>query len=120
MAGRTTQRAVENFLRPIQRALSCVTDAQIRRSGEYDGPQAWTVAGGHAFLLPCDAALLARITQHYRVIRAEGQRGPWKSERTLTADSLLSQFGSKRLPYNVRTSSAIGQPRLISRGKGGG
>jgi hypothetical protein len=35
---------------------------------------------------------------------------PTPISATITdADSLLSQFGSNRLPYNVRTSSAIGQ-----------
>jgi len=45
----------------------------------------WTVANGEPFSLPRarGTSLRARMSQNYRIVRAEGQRGPWKV--TITA-----------------------------------
>jgi hypothetical protein len=82
VAGAAPRKAVQNFLRPLQLALSCVTDAQIATGGDYSTTteHAWVVAGGEPFPLPRarGASLRARLGQNYRIVRAEGQRGPWK------------------------------------------
>lgn len=82
MAGSTPRKAVQNFLKPLQPALSCVTDAQIATTGDCSmtTAHAWVVAGGEPFPLPRarEASLRARLSQNYRIARAEGQRGPWK------------------------------------------
>ena len=52
MAGSTPRKAVQNFLKPIQLALSCVTDTQISTGGDYGATttaHAWVVAGGEPF-----------------------------------------------------------------------
>ncbi len=81
MAGSTPRKAVQNFLRPLQLALSCVTDTQIATRGEF-GPaveHGWVVADGDPFPLPRarGPSLRARLRQNFRIVRAEGQRGPW-------------------------------------------
>src|SRR2546422_154402 len=67
-------------LRPLQLALSCVTDAQIATGGDYGTTteHAWVVAGGEPFPLPRvrGASLRARLSQNYRIVLAQGQRGP--------------------------------------------
>src|SRR5438034_10661569 len=82
----TPRKTVQNFLRPLPLALSCVTDAQIATGGDYSTTteHAWVVAGGEPFPLPRarGASLRARLGQNYRIVRAEGQRGPWKVKIT--------------------------------------
>ena len=62
-----------------------------------------TPPGGDASLILADQLIAAKLNL------ANGS-DPTPISATITdADSLLSQFGSNRLPYNVQTSSAIGQ-----------
>ena len=86
MAGSTPRKAVQNFFRPLQLALSCVTDAQIATRGQYSttAEHVWGVAN-QPFPLPRtrEASLRARLNQNFRIVRVEGQRGPWKV--TITA-----------------------------------
>lgn len=86
MAGFTPRKAAQNFLKPLQLALSCVTDAQIAMFGGYvtTAEIGWLIAN-EPVLLPRarGAALRARLNQNFRIVRAEGQHGPWKV--TITA-----------------------------------
>ena len=86
MAGSTPRQAVKNFVKPLQLALSCVTDAQIVTDGDYStvSEHVWVGAAGEPFPLARlrGSSLRARIRQSYRVVRAEGQRGPWKVKIT--------------------------------------
>jgi hypothetical protein len=82
MAGRTPREAVQNFLNPLSQALSCVTRAILLVGGGYhvtDNP--------HALALSEDPTVLGRdrryaltLSQHYRIVKAEAARGPWKVE----------------------------------------
>lgn len=103
MAGRTPRKAVENFLRPIQLALSCVTDAQIARSGNdsITTEHVLVVAGGEPIVLArtSGSALQARILQKYRIVRAEGQRGPWKVKTTAYFYTLEDRDGREIISY---------------------
>jgi hypothetical protein len=86
VAGSTPRNAVQNFLKPLQLALSCVTDAQIAADGDYSpaGEHMWVGAPSEPFPIARvhGSSLRARISQRYRVVRAEGQRGPWKVTTT--------------------------------------
>ena len=83
MAGASPKQAVESFVHPLQRALSCVTAAVIDRQAGYDLKVTYglTVNGGEPVRLarvnrPADIAI--RIAQQYRIVHAEGDRGPLK------------------------------------------
>ena len=131
MAGRTPRQAVQSFLRPLQLALSCVTDAQIATDGEHSPTieHVWAGAVGEPFPLSRvrGASLRARISQNYRIAPAEGQRGPWKV--TITAyhytleDANASEIisfqwhptGSGALPYphvHLGQAAAVGRAEL--------
>jgi hypothetical protein len=131
VAGSTPRKAVQNFLRPLQLALSSVTDAQIASDGDYStiGEHSWVGAAGEPFPLSRvrEASLRARIGQNYRIVRAEGQLGPWKV--TITAyhytleDAKGSEIisfqwhptGSGALPYphvHLGHAAAVGRAEL--------
>ena len=85
MAGRTTFEAVQNFLDPLQRALSCVTQEVFSVGGGYHASPANTPQQRHVLTLHNSPAVLGRdrlfaldLVQHYRVVEDEGARGPWK------------------------------------------
>jgi probable HAF family extracellular repeat protein len=62
-----------------------------------------TPVRGDASLILADQLIAAKLNI------ANGSNPAPISSTITDADNLLSQFGSNRLPYNVRTSSAIGQ-----------
>jgi hypothetical protein len=78
VAGSTPHQAVENYLAPLRRALSCVTDAQLQITGRVpaDEPHRLTLGYGQPVALGSGIALTAE--QRYTIIEAEGERGPWK------------------------------------------
>jgi hypothetical protein len=83
LAGASPKQAVENFVKALQRALSCVTTAVIDRQGGHDlgTIYALTVNGGEPVRLARvsrRAGIAIRITQQYRIVQAEGDRGPLK------------------------------------------
>jgi hypothetical protein len=80
MAGRTPAEAVNNFLTPLQRALSCVTRAVLSVRG---GHRVSTTPNILLFqdnpvLLGDDKRFALKLIQHYRVVEDEAPRGPWK------------------------------------------
>ena len=87
MAGSSPRQAIQSVVKPLQLALSCVTDAQVVIDGDYNTPSkhVWAGARDEPFPLARDRgpSLRARISQGYRVVRAEEQRGLWKV--TITA-----------------------------------
>lgn len=81
MAGRTEREAVQNFLDPLQQALSCITDAVINISGGYyarQEPHALILGEGAPVPLAGTTRLALVVVQHYHVTRPEPPRGPWK------------------------------------------
>ncbi len=85
MAGKTPHEAVQSFLDPLQRALSCVTREVLSVGGGYhaspvDNPQQKHVLTFHnsPAVLGQDRCFAFRLIQHYRVMEYEGARGPWK------------------------------------------
>ena len=82
MAGKTELEAVQNYIEPLQKAVSCVTDAVLSVSGGYyasDKPHALTFGDGLPQKLP-QTNLYIAITQLYYVVRDDDpDRGPWKA-----------------------------------------
>ena len=56
--------------------------------------------GGEPFPLPRarGASLRARLGQNYRIVRAEGQRGPWKAKVTACHYTLEESDGLENDP----------------------
>ncbi len=85
MAGKTTAEAVQNFLDPLQRAMSCVTEAVLSVGGGYHASPANNPQQRHVLTIHNSPAVLGRdkhfaldLVQHYRVVEGEGAHGPWK------------------------------------------
>ena len=85
MAGKTTAEAVQNFLDPLQRAVSCVTEAVLSVGGGYHASPVNNPQQRHVLTFHKSPAVLGRdkrfaldLVQHYRVVEGEGARGPWK------------------------------------------
>ena len=83
MAARTPAEAVNNFLDPLQRVISCVTQAQLNVKGGYypttDEPHALVLGNGLPQKLSGETDLSLVVKQFYYVIRVEDpDRGPWK------------------------------------------
>lgn len=82
MPGRTPEEATQNFIDPLQRAVSCVTNAVFRTTGYYQRlePHALTLRPMYAALqVPTgEQALALRVTLHFRHAQAPGSLGPWR------------------------------------------
>jgi len=81
LAGRTPREAVDTFLEPLKEVVGCITDegfvARIRRPG---GPYPAAFQGDFAILERVGSLPPMRLdlAHSYRVVRAEGGRGPWR------------------------------------------
>jgi hypothetical protein len=86
VAGDDPHEAVARFKAILQRAISCVTKGVLTLShGGYwpaDHVHLITLNEGEPVLLrvvsPAPSRLFLTVTMHYRIMPAEGQRGPWK------------------------------------------
>jgi hypothetical protein len=80
MAGRTPPEAVNNFLTPLQRALSCVTNAVLLVGGGYHVSTRPHVLlfQDNPVLLGHDRRFALKLIQQYRIVEDEEPRGPWK------------------------------------------
>lgn len=125
MAGRTPAEAVVAFVDPLQRALSCVTDAVLNVAGGYhpaSEPHAATLAGGLPVPLASSGGLLLAVTIHYRIVEAEGPRGPWKVVAAAYSYRLLATDEKESLAYHWHPAgrSSTTWPHLHLGPAGGG
>jgi hypothetical protein len=112
MAGRTPHEAIQNYLRPLQLALSCVTSAVlVQHSGD---PNVLTLPGGNAARLGGESKLMLRFVQHYGVVEAAGERGPWKASIEQYAYALEDRESRELLAYHWHpaTTARIAWPHL--------
>jgi hypothetical protein len=101
VAGRTPQEAVHNFIRPLQRVLSCVTPAVLDWRGGYRLGATHTVVldQGNAVRLP-GADLAIRVGQSYEVVRAKPPRGPYKVSTRAYWYALEDNAGHEVIAYH--------------------
>ena len=82
MAGRTPEEATRNFIDPLQKSISCVTDAVLVTTGYYQRlePHALTLSPRDSPLRVAAGqnALRLRVTLHFRHAQAAGSLGPWR------------------------------------------
>ena len=80
MAGRTPPEAVNNFLAPLHRVLSCVTPEVISVGGGYhrsDRPHVLFFQN-NPVMLGRDRRFALKLIQQYRIVEGEEERGPGK------------------------------------------
>ena len=81
MAGRTPADAVNNYLGPLQRAISCVTRSVLNVRGGYNpspDPHPLALGDGSPVRISTDPPIFLTVLQNYRLVEFEGPRGPWK------------------------------------------
>jgi len=79
--GATPKEAVEGFLRPLRRVVSCVTPHIPNvRSGYHpsDRPHTVVIGDGRPVALAGPGLLNLRLAHYYRIIRVPDDRRPWK------------------------------------------
>jgi len=122
MAGRTPSEAVNNYLGPLQRAISCVTKAVLNvRGGYYPSPDPHPLAlgDGAPVTISSDPPLLLTVLQNYRVVEFEGPRGPWKVSIVSYFYSLEDREGREVLyHWHPQGASTVTFPHLHVRAGG--
>jgi len=81
LAGKTSTQAVQNFLDPIRQAVSCITTHVVIASGfESVSGRAHviTINDGDPIIFPSNKSVRFSFQMQYRIVQAEGERGPWK------------------------------------------
>lgn len=80
MAGKTSSEAVTSFLEPIRQAVSCITKSVVVSGFDPNDrkPHVLTIANGDPVKLTSTPTLYLTVQMQYRVVKAEGERGPWK------------------------------------------
>lgn len=113
MAGSTPQEAVHNFVGPLQRALSCLTDAVLDWRGGYH------LGARHAVVLnqgePATLArsrLAIRVSQYYPVVRAGPPHGPYKVSTRAYWYTLEDKFRHEVLAYHWHPDQGRRFPHL--------
>ncbi len=122
MAGANPKQAVENFVQPLQEALGCLTTAMIARQGQYNDlgeVYALAVNRGEPVLVQRASApgrIALRISQQYRIVEAEGERGPYKVETRGYMYSLANETGQEIVGYHWHPAgpSQFRRPHLNS------
>ena len=103
MAGRTPALAVQAFVDPLQRAISCVTDEILSVGGGYhpaSPPHLLSLRRGEPVPLSGNSRLAIRIAQQYRIVEHDGPRGPWKVSSVAYRYALSDQGGRDILAYH--------------------
>ncbi len=113
MAGRTPAEAVHNFVDPLQKAFSCVTDAVLTVRGGCDVGRLHAVSigtePGHAKLRG-PRPLILEIVHHYRVVEDDTIRGPYKVSTSGYVYELKIPEGPRVVAYRWHPSEPGGPP----------
>lgn len=113
MVGSSPQEAVHNFIDPLQRVLSCLTDATLDWRGGYRLGAIHPVAlnQGEAARLP-RSRLALRVSQSYSVVIAEPPQGPYKVSTRAFLYALEDQAGHEILAYHWHPKQTQHFPHL--------
>ena len=105
MAGNTPYEAFEEFRKPLQRALSCVNSqahlwALSSNGYEPEQDHALVPDAGEPVRLSGNQRLSLSSFFAYRVIEAEGERGPWKVETRAYFHALIGEENQEIIAYH--------------------
>lgn len=113
MAGKTPRQAVDQFLTPLQRALSCITDAVLQcrvptRASVHGAanlaPLTRLKAGAETFHLT--------VELHFRIVEDAGPRGPYRLTTIKYSYSLLDADEKEILAYHWHPDGDVAFPHL--------
>jgi hypothetical protein len=104
LAGRSPAEAVENFLNPLRRSLARVTRNVLivaaRGHEPMPDPHAATLSGDEPVRLGRDPGVRMLMSIQYRIVEAEGERGPWKTTVAQYEYALLNDDGDELLGFH--------------------
>lgn len=103
MAGNTPHAAFYNFLHPLQRALTCVSRDVIDHGGgayPVSLPKVLTLGKARPVVLKRPSRLHLSVLMQYRLVEAEGERGPWKVRTTAYFYEIDAADGREILSYH--------------------
>lgn len=122
MAGRTPAEAVNNYLGPLQRAISCVTNSVLNVRGGYypsSDPHPLALGDGTPVKLSGDPALFLTVLQNYRVVEFERPGGPWMVSIVSYFYALEDDDGREVLyHWHPQSSSTVTFPHIHVRSGG--
>lgn len=110
MPGRTPAAAVNDYLEPLSRAVSCVTNSVLDvRGGYYQShePHTMILAGGESAKLP-QSHLAISVLGLYELVRYAGSGGPWEARTVGYYYALENEAGQEIIAYHWHPGSAIG------------
>lgn len=112
MAGSSPYEAVQNFVRPLQRAIGCVAQAKFTVSSggknEVYDLHSLTLNAGAPAKLKGESPLLLEVRMQYRIIEADGQRGPYKVKTAAYDYVLETEDGGIVVAYHWHPDGASG------------
>ncbi len=108
MPGSTPREAVEEFLRPLRRVVSCVTPGVLNVRGGYhpsEKPHSAIIGDGRPVRLAGPGQLSLRMVHHYRVVKDSGERGRWKVNTAAYYYVLDDRNGQEIISYHWHPES---------------
>lgn len=112
MAGKSEREAVQNFLRPLQQALSCITNKVLIHPGDYrlDIPYGLAV---ERFRLSSEQPLFLEIAIEYRIVKDERpDYGPYRINTLAYSYILSAEDGKEVFAYQWQPKSKVQSPHL--------
>jgi hypothetical protein len=115
VTGQTQYEAIHNFVESLQLALSCVTNAVLRRA-TYNpriDPQVLILNDNSPVLLP-GAEVALHVAQHVRVSQAGEPSGSWYASSVGYYYVLMNRRGAEILGYHWHPigQSSVTEPHL--------
>jgi hypothetical protein len=107
VAGQTEHEAFQNFLNPLQLALSCVSNAVLHRT-TYDPhvqPHVLILNQNTPVRIDSGRGIALYVAHHFRIIEADDPRGPWKVSTAGYAYALGDRDGREIIAFHWHPSS---------------
>jgi len=113
VAGRQPSLAFDKYVEPLQRTVSCVTDAVFSHGGYSAGKaHALTLARGVPVPLAGKRGLSIVVSQNYEIVQVQDKvRGPWKIH-TLEYIYTLRNSDGPLLAYHWHPTRRVVTPHL--------
>ena len=121
MAGNTPHEALQNFLGPLNRVISCITTSQIAQSAGQDGCKLNTdyglfVGSEATFKASSDPLVYAEISMNFRIVtvpeKDQKRLGRFKVKTTWYRYSILNHRKREMLSYQWHPGIGIDFPHL--------
>ncbi len=102
MPGKTPSQAVDAFLRPLDRAISCVSRIPLHADGRSAGKtHMLTWNNDRPVLLKArHGQIRLELRMGYEIVPAAGERGPWKVATRVCTYSVHASDGADLLTYH--------------------